>query len=33
MHTVFWLENVKGRDHFEDFGIGRKIILHWTLRK
>jgi hypothetical protein len=21
MHTVFWLENLKGRDHSEDLGI------------
>jgi hypothetical protein len=31
MHTVFWLENVKGRDHFEDLGEDRKIILKCTL--
>jgi hypothetical protein len=22
-----------GRDHFEDFGVNRKIILKWILRK
>jgi len=25
MHTIFWLENLKGRDHLEDLGVdGRK---------
>jgi len=27
----FWLESTKGRDHWEDLGIGRKIILRWIL--
>jgi len=22
IHTLFWLEYLKGRDHFEDLGIG-----------
>jgi hypothetical protein len=26
MHTVFWLENLKGRDHLEDICINGKII-------
>jgi len=27
MHTVLWLENLKGRDHSEDLGVdGRKIL-------
>jgi len=32
MHTVFSLENLKGRDHSEDLRIDR-IILGWILRK
>jgi hypothetical protein len=27
--TKFWLENLKGRDHLEDIGVNRKIILEW----
>jgi len=26
MHTRFWSENLKGRDHSEDLGTDRKII-------
>jgi hypothetical protein len=33
MHTVFWLENLKGRDHLEDQGADGKIILEWILGK
>jgi len=33
MHTVFWLENLKRRDHLEDLGIYGKIILEWILGK
>jgi hypothetical protein len=29
MLTVFWLENLKGRDDLEDKGIDGKIILDW----
>jgi hypothetical protein len=32
MCVVFWLETLKGRDHSEDLGINRRIIL-WILRK
>jgi hypothetical protein len=32
MHTVFWFENLKGRDHFENLGID-EIILEWILGK
>jgi hypothetical protein len=32
-YTVFWLENLKGRDHLEDLGVDGKIILEWILRK
>jgi hypothetical protein len=31
MHTVFWLENLKGRDHSEDLDVDEKIILEWVL--
>jgi len=31
MHTIFWLEILKGRDHPEDLGIVAKIILEWIL--
>jgi len=27
VHTVFWLEKPKGRDHSEDLGVDWKIIL------
>jgi len=30
--TTFWLENVKGRDHWEDLGKDGKT-LEWTLGK
>jgi hypothetical protein len=33
MYAIFWLENPTGRDHFEDLGIGGKIMLEWILRK
>jgi hypothetical protein len=33
MHTIFWLENLKGRDHSQDLGRDGKIILEWILRK
>jgi hypothetical protein len=32
-HTIFWLENLKGRDHSEDIHIVRKMILEWILGK
>jgi hypothetical protein len=31
--TKFWLDNLKGRDHLEDLGIDRKIILDWIIGK
>jgi hypothetical protein len=31
MHSVFWLEIVKGKDHLEDLGVDGKIILVWIL--
>jgi hypothetical protein len=33
MHTIFWLENLKGRDHSEDLGIDGSVILEWILGK
>jgi hypothetical protein len=33
MLTIFWLENLKGRDHSEDLGVDGWIILEWILRK
>jgi hypothetical protein len=27
MRNVFWLKNLKGRDHLEDLGIDGRIIL------
>jgi hypothetical protein len=27
MHTMFWSENLKGRDHLEDLGVNGSIIL------
>jgi hypothetical protein len=29
MHTVFCLENLKGRDHLEDLHIDGRIIIDW----
>jgi hypothetical protein len=33
MHTIPWLENMKGRDNFENLGTDGRIILKWILRK
>jgi hypothetical protein len=33
MHTKFWSGNLKGRDHAEDSGINRRIILKWIVGK
>jgi hypothetical protein len=32
-NTIFWLENLKGRDHLEDLSINGKIKLEWILEK
>jgi hypothetical protein len=32
-NTIFWLENLMGRDHSEDLGVERKIILDRILGK
>jgi len=33
MHTKFWSENLKEREHAEDLGLPGKIILEWVLGK
>jgi hypothetical protein len=33
IHTKFWLENLKGRDHSEDLDIDVRIISTWILGK
>jgi len=33
MDTIFWLENLKERNHLEDEGINGKITLEWILEK
>jgi hypothetical protein len=33
VYTKFWLENLKGRDHSEDLGVDKMIILEWILEK
>jgi hypothetical protein len=33
VHTVFWLENLKGRGHPEDLGIDGRIMLELMLGK
>jgi hypothetical protein len=33
MHSKFWLKHLKGLDHSEDLGVGRRIILEWILEK
>jgi len=32
IHARFWSVHLKGRDHMEDLGIGRKIILKLNLK-
>jgi hypothetical protein len=29
MYTIFWLENLKGRDHLEDLGLDGRITIGW----
>jgi hypothetical protein len=31
MHTIFWLEDLKRRDHPEVLGVDGKIILEWII--
>jgi len=33
MCTEVWWENLRERDHLEDSGIDRRIILRWIFRK
>ena len=33
MYTGFWWGNLRERDHLEDKGLDRRIILRWTFRK
>jgi hypothetical protein len=33
MYAVFWLENIKGREHLEGLGVEGRIILVWILGK
>jgi hypothetical protein len=33
MHTIFWVENLNGRDHLEDLSVDGRIILEWVLQK
>jgi hypothetical protein len=33
MHTVFWLENLKGRGHVEDTGVDGRITFEWISGK
>jgi hypothetical protein len=33
MHTIFWLENLKGRDLSENLGVDGRIILEWIFGK
>jgi hypothetical protein len=31
MRTIFWLVNLKGRNHLEDLSVDGKIILEWIV--
>jgi hypothetical protein len=33
MHTIFWLDNLKGRVHLDNLGVDGRIILEWILGK
>jgi hypothetical protein len=33
VHTGFWYQNMKVRDHLKDLGVDGSIILNWVLDK
>jgi len=33
MHKTFWLENLTGRDHSDELGVVKRILLKWILEK
>jgi hypothetical protein len=33
MHSLFWLDSLKGKDLSKDLGIDGKLILEWSLGK
>jgi hypothetical protein len=33
VYTGLWWENLRERDHFENTGVDRRIILRWNFRK
>jgi hypothetical protein len=33
IYIIFWFENLKGRNHSEDFDVDGRIILEWILGK
>jgi hypothetical protein len=33
MHTIFWLENLKGRGYSKELSIDEKVVLEWIVGK
>jgi len=33
VHTGFWSGDLMERDHLEDLGVDRRIVLKWTFKK
>jgi hypothetical protein len=33
VHRGYWCGNLRERDHLEDIGVDRRIILRWIIRK
>jgi len=33
MHTIFWFENLKGRENSEDLGVDTSTLSEWVLWK